>query len=159
MDILAAEQEISTLKDALQEMHAHIDQHHHRLYEEAVQLSERIGIQPSRRRTVQRQVYWDNNPSSPEIYYRINLTQVNMTQESRFADEAYICFKGFSLVSAVLLNNFSTWKSHVEQFCQHYSQDIPNIDGLSVELQSWSNIIGTPVYKRTWSSQFTRLPK
>ena len=57
MDILAAEQEISTLKDALQEMHAHIDQHHHRLYEEAVQLSERIGIQPSRRRTVQRQVY------------------------------------------------------------------------------------------------------
>lgn len=146
MDILAAEQEISTLKDALQEMHAHIDQHHHRLYEEAVQLSERIGIQPSRPRTVQRQVYRDNNPSSsPEIYYRINLTQVFLAHalqqlESRFPDEAYLCFKGFSLVPAVLLNNSSTWKSHVDEFCQHYSQDIPNIAGLSVELDLWQRL-------------------
>ena len=41
---------------------------------------------------------------------------------------------------AVLLNNSSTWKSHFEEFCQHYSQDIPNIAGLSVELDLWQRL-------------------
>ena len=87
-------------------MHAHIDQHQRRLYEEAVQLSDRIGIQPSQPRTVQHQVYRDNNPSSSEIYYQVNLTEVFLAHalqqlESRLSDDSYLSLKGFFPVPAV----------------------------------------------------------
>ena len=78
MDILKAQQEISTLKQALQDVQVNIDEQHHRLYEEAVQLAAGIEIEPSRPRTVQSQVNRGVNlpASSPEQYYRINLTRM-----------------------------------------------------------------------------------
>ena len=59
-------------------MQVNIDEQHHRLYEEAVQLAAGIGIEPSHPRTVQRQVHRGVNlpASSPEQYYRINLTRI-----------------------------------------------------------------------------------
>ena len=44
MDILKAEQEIATLQKALKDMQINTEGHHHRLFEEAVQLSEKVSI-------------------------------------------------------------------------------------------------------------------
>ena len=64
MDILKAEQEFATLQNALEDMQKNIEGHHHRLFEEAVQLSQNVGIQPSRPRIVQRQIFRSNCPAS-----------------------------------------------------------------------------------------------
>ena len=146
MDILKAEQEIATLRNALKDMQTNIEGHHHRLFEEAVQLAEKVGIQPSRPRIVQRQIFRSNCPAStPEAYYRINLTQVFLDHslqqlQSRFPPEAYVCFKGFSIVPSVLLKAPSTWKAQIQEFCHHYARDLPNVVGLPAELDLWQRI-------------------
>ena len=58
----------------------------------------------------------------------------------RFPPKAYICFKGFSVVPAILLKNLPTWKAKVEEFCHHYQQDIPNLSGLAAELHLWERL-------------------
>lgn len=146
MDILKAEQEIATLRNALKDMQTNIEGHHHRLFEEAVQLAEKVGIEPSRPRIVQRQIFRSNCPAStPEAYYRINLTQVFLDHslqqlQSRFPPEAYVCFKGFSIVPSVLLKAPSTWKAQIQEFCHHYARDLPNVVGLPAELDLWQRI-------------------
>ena len=57
MDILKAEQEIVTLQNALKAMQTNIEGHRHWLFEAAVQLAEKVGIQPSRPRIVQCQIF------------------------------------------------------------------------------------------------------
>ena len=54
MDILKAEQEISNLKETLEDFQSNVDEKHNRLYQEAVQLASEIGIEPSQPRTVHR---------------------------------------------------------------------------------------------------------
>ena len=77
MDLLNADQEISSLKQALEDMRINIYDQHHRLYEEAVQLAVEVGLDPNRPRTVQRQIHRSNLPSSSmEEYYLANLTIV-----------------------------------------------------------------------------------
>lgn len=62
MDILKAEKEIATLPNTLKDMQTNIKSHHHWLFEEAVQLSQKFGIQPSRPRIIQRQIFLSNYP-------------------------------------------------------------------------------------------------
>ena len=146
MDILKAEQEIATLRNALKDMQTNIEGHHHRLFEEAVQLAEKVGIQPSRPRIVQCQIFRSNCPAStPEAYYRIKLTQVFLDHslqqlQARFPPEAYVCFKGFSIVPPVLLKAPPTWKAQIQEFCHHYARDLPNVVGLPAELDLWERI-------------------
>ena len=114
-----ADQEILSLKQALEDMRINIDDQHHRLYEEAVQLTVEVGLEPNRPRTVQLQIHRSNLPSSSvEEYYRANLTVVfldhSMQQlQSRFPPEAYICYKGFSIVPTILLANLP----YLESLC------------------------------------------
>ena len=116
--------------------------HHHWLFEEAVQLSQKFGIQPSRPRIIQRQNY---PASTPEAYYRINLTQVLLDHclqqlQSRFHPEAYVCFKGFFNVPSLLLKTPSTWKAQIQEFCHHYARDHLNVVGLPAEFDLWQRI-------------------
>ena len=62
MDLLKADQEISPLKLALEDMRANIDDQHHSLYEEAVQFAVKVGFEPNRPRTVQREIHRSNLP-------------------------------------------------------------------------------------------------
>ncbi|XP_068703325.1 52 kDa repressor of the inhibitor of the protein kinase-like [Montipora foliosa] len=146
MDILKAEQEITTLQNALKDMQTNIEGHHHRLFDEAVQLSQKVGLEPSRPRIVQRQIFRSNCPASnPEAYYRINLTQVFLDHclqqlQSRFPQGAYVYFKGFSVIPSVLLKTPSTWKAQIQEFCHHYARDLPNVVGLPAELELWQRI-------------------
>ena len=64
MDLLKADQEISSLRKAFEDMRVEVDDRHHRLYKEAVELPAKVGIQPSRPRTVQRQIHRSNLPAS-----------------------------------------------------------------------------------------------
>ena len=53
MDILKAEKEITNLKDSLEDFQSNIDEENKKLYQESVQLTGEIGIEPSQPRTVQ----------------------------------------------------------------------------------------------------------
>ena len=127
-------------------LQTNIKSHHHWLFEEAVQLSQKFGIQPSRPRIIQRQIFLSNYPvSTPEAYHRINLTQVFLDHclqqlQSRFHPEAYVCFKGFFNVPSVLLKTPSTWKAQIQEFCHHYARDHLNVVGLPAEFDLWQRI-------------------
>ncbi|CAH3032499.1 unnamed protein product, partial [Porites lobata] len=102
MDLLKAREEVLLLKSALRGMQTDLNTRHHALYEEAVTLARRVSVQPSMPRIIQRQVYRNNAPApTPEDYYRINLTtdflnHVLMQLDSRFEDDVFVCYKGFS---------------------------------------------------------------
>ena len=148
MDLLNAEQEISSLWRALENVQTNLDQKHRELYDEAEQLAAEVDIEPSRPRIVQRQINRPNAAgpgTSPIDYYRINLTRVFLDHvleqlRSRFPPQAYTCYKGFSIVPLVLLNNLDTWKTDIQVFTNLYSQDLPNPAGLSAELYLWERL-------------------
>ena len=146
MDLLKAKEEIVLLKSALTDMQTDIDTRHHALYEEAVTLGRRLSIQPSMPRILQRQVHRNNAPApTPEDYYRINLTTDFLTHalvqlDSRFEDDVFVCYKGFSVIPSILLATDPIWKDNVREFCNHYRQDIPNYAGLPAELLLWERM-------------------
>ena len=82
-------------------------------------------------RIVQRQVHRNNAPApTPEDYYRINLTKDFLNHalvhlDSRFEDDVFVCYKGFSVIPSILLATDPIWKDNVREFCNHYRQDIP----------------------------------
>jgi len=143
MDLVRAKDLIAQLKMVLREMQRDIDREHNRLYNEAVTLAARVGVQPSMPRVVQRQVHRANaQAATPEAYYRINLTAAfldHCTQhiDRRFVDEVYSCYKGFYIIPSIMLDNAASWKAQVREFCDHYRQDIPNVAGLDAELVLW----------------------
>ena len=124
------------------------DTRHHALYEEAVTLRRRLSIQPSVPRIIQRQVrvHRNNAPApTPEDYYRINLTTDFLNHalvqlDSRFEDDVFVCYKGFSVIPSILLATGPIWKDNVREFCNHYRQDIPNHAGLPEELLLWERM-------------------
>ena len=146
MDLRKAKEEIVLLKSALRAMQTDLNTRHHALYEEAVTLARRVSVQPSTPRIIQRQVYRNNAPSpTPEDYYRINLTtdflNHTLTQlDSRFQDDVFVCYKVFSVVPSILLATNPIWKDNVNEFSDHYRQDIPNYPGLPVELLLWERM-------------------
>ena len=147
MDLLKAKEEIVLLKSALREMQTDLNTRHHALYEEAVTLARRVSVQPSMPRIVQRQVYRNNAPApTPEDYYRSNLTTdfLNhaLTQlDSRFEDDVFVCYKGFSVIPSILLAATDPiCKDNFREFCDHYRQYIPNYVGLPAELLLWQRM-------------------
>ena len=130
----------------LTDMQTDIDTRHHALYEEAVTLARHVSVQPSMPRIIQRQVHKNNAPApTPEDYYRINLTTefLNHTLaqlDSRFEDDVFVFYKGFSVIPSILLATDPTWKDNVREFCNHYRQDIHNYAGLPAELLLWERI-------------------
>ena len=146
MDLLKAREEVLLLKSALRGMQTDLNTRHHALYEETVTLARLVSVQPSMPRIIQRQVYRNNAPApTPEDYYRINLTtdflnHVLMQLDSRFEDDVFVCYKGFSVIPSILLATDPVWKDNVREFCDHYRQDIPNYAGLPAELLLWERM-------------------
>ena len=146
IDLLKAKDEIALLKSELTEMQTNIDLKHHELYMEAVNLANKVSLEPSMPRIVQRQAHRANAAATtPEQYYKINLTRVFLDHclqqlNSRFQDEINLCNKGLSIIPSVLLEHSLVWKQNVKDFCHHYRQDIPNIVGLDAELQLWERM-------------------
>ena len=139
MDLLKAKEEIVLLKSALTGMQTDLNTRHHALYEEAVTLARRVSVQPSMPRIVQRQVHRNNAPApTPEDYYRINLTTDFLNHalvqlDSRFEDDVFVCYKGFSVIPSILLailtlfgrimlGNFVTITDKISLIMQVYQQ-------------------------------------
>ena len=146
MDLLKAKEEIVLLKSALTDMQTDIDTRHHAPYEEAVTLARCVSVQPSMPRIIQRQVSRNNAPApTPEDYYRVNLTTDVLNHalaqlDSRFEDDVFVCYKGFSVIPSILLATNPSWKDNVREFCNHYRHDIPNYAGLPAELLLWERM-------------------
>ena len=97
MYLLKAHSEITTLKNALTGLRSNIDEEHHQLYEESVELPARIGLQPSKPRVIPVQVYRNNNPSQSIGHYRVNLSTIFNDHalkqlDSRFPTEGNIFY-------------------------------------------------------------------
>ena len=76
-------------------------------------------------RIVQRQFHRKKAPAStPEDYYRITLTTDFLNHalvqlDSRFEDDVFVCYKGFSVIPSILLATDPIWKDNVREFCNH----------------------------------------
>ena len=62
---------------------------------------------------------------------------------------------GSFAVPEILLNNRATWQTDVRAFVNHYSQDLPNVAGLTAELYLWERLWEE---KRGQKTSLTRLP-
>ena len=71
-------------------------------------VARRVSVQPSITRLIQRQVHRNNAPAPiPEDYYGINLTTDFLNHalvqlDSRFEDDVFVCYKGFSVIPSIL---------------------------------------------------------
>ena len=116
IDLVKATDEIERLKSALIDIQDHIDERHHSLYTEAVELAGSIQIDPTMPRIVNRQIHRANAPAAgPEQYYKINLTRVFLDHaiqqlDIRFQDQVHICYKGLSIIPSSLLEHPQDWK-------------------------------------------------
>ena len=54
-----------------------------------------------------------------------------------------------NIIPSVLVVNNLNWTQNVQEFCDHYRQDIPNAAGFDAELQLW---------ERMWRDQQALLP-
>ena len=83
--------------------------------------------------------------AAPDQYYNINLTRVFLDHaiqqlDIRFQAQVPICYKGLSIISSILLGHPQDWKNNTREFCESYSQDMPNIAGLEAELILWERL-------------------
>ena len=112
MDLLKAHSEITSLKNVLKDLRSNIDVEHRQLYQEAVELAAKVGIQPHKPRVIPVQVYRNNNPSqSIEGHYRVNLSIIFIDHalkqlDTRFPAETNLFYQGFSISSLRLLKNY-----------------------------------------------------
>lgn len=146
MDMMKANNELENLKSALQQFQTDIDNHHHILFTKATDLAGKIQILPAMPRIVQRQIHRANAPATtPENYYRINLTTVfldHVTQQldKRFQQDQLNSYtKGLSIIPKTVVDDHLNWKTKVKEFCHEYRSDIPNAVGLDAELFMWGN--------------------
>ena len=77
MDLLKAHSEITSLKSNLQKLRSDIDRENRLLYQKAVELAAKIGLDPCKPRTIPVQAHRNDNPSdSIEAHHRVNLSVV-----------------------------------------------------------------------------------
>ena len=112
MGLLKADQEISSLRKAFEDMRVEIDDHHRRLYTKRLsRLLQKLGFNLadlelfSARFTeaIYQHLLWSSITREilPLFFLDHSLQQLQL----RFLPEAYICYKGFSIVPTILLAN------------------------------------------------------
>ena len=103
-DVVAANEKVALLYTALQRMRLEKSHCHEQWYSEAKSLAQSVNIDPSRPRTVHRQIHRDNTPAeSVSEYYERSLTlpfldYLTSQEQTRFSDrnmgslEWVLCF-------------------------------------------------------------------
>ena len=146
MDLLDVKSEVNLVMDKCTKFWSNIDVEHQKLHSEAVEMATRVGETPSMPRIVTRQIHRANFPAStPEAYYRINLTEnflahLITSREDRFGDDSLVVYKGFCIVPGVMLKYLKAkkpWRSELQHFVEFYKTDLANIEGLGAELEMW----------------------
>ena len=146
MDLLDVKSEVNLVMDKCTKFWSNINVEHQKLHSEAVEMATRVGETPSMPRIVTRQIHRANFPAStPEAYYRINLTEnvlahLITSREDRFGDDSLVVYKGFCIVPGVMLKYLKAkkpWRSELQHFVEFYKTDLANIEGLGAELEMW----------------------
>lgn len=140
MDIITAFEEIKDVKATYLNIAENMDEVFHKTFAHAVRMADKLNVQPSMPRVVQKQIHRNNAPSiSPEDYYRKNLAvpfvgHIMTELEAQFSSLAVISSKLLSLVPSVTC---SVETPNINEAVEIYREDLPSPNLLPQEWLRW----------------------
>ena len=117
---------------------------HSKWYHEAVKLALSVNVDPSRPRTVQRQVHRSNTPAeSVSQYYERTVTlpfldHLTSQIQTRFSDRNMAIFNGFYAFPERVVS-LVNWRKKFEAFLEECIDDLPEPRYLNTELSMWED--------------------
>ena len=129
-DVVAANEKVSLLYAALQRMRIEKSVSHSKWYDEAVKLALSVNVDPSRPRTVQRQVHRSNTPAeSVSLYYERTVTlpfldHLTSQIQTEFSDRNMAIFNGFYAFPERVVSSVN-WRKKFEAFLEECIDDLP----------------------------------
>ena len=143
-DIVAAVNEISNVKEALQSARNNIHHHHNQWFRTVEQLCSSVGIEPLLPRRCSRQVHRINLPAdTPSTYdcrsISIQILDHLLTEiESRFSTHQQTALLGLMLVPSVLVHlTLNNCTSKTSMLAEMYKVDLLSPDSYESELHCW----------------------
>ena len=140
-DVVAAH-EVTLLFTSLQCLRQDADENHSLWYSEAVELAQLIGVEPSKPRTVQKQIYRDNMPSdSVTEYYKRNVTlpfldHLRSQIQSHFSNRNVALLNGFYAFPSRVVS-MPEWSEKFASFLEQIHDDLPEPRYINTELNMW----------------------
>ncbi|XP_065664616.1 52 kDa repressor of the inhibitor of the protein kinase-like [Hydra vulgaris] len=108
VDIIMAYHEIAEVKSVYKDILRNMDEEFSRVYTQAERMARSVNTEPTKPRTVRRQIMRNNAPAiNPEEYYRRNLAipflnRISSELESQFSDLSILSSKRLGLVPSTL---------------------------------------------------------
>ena len=142
VDIIMAYHEIAEVKSAYKGILRNMDEEFSRIYTQAERMARSVNTEPTKPRTVGRQIMRNNAPAiNPEEYYRRNLAirflnHISSELEGQFSDLSILSSKLLGLVPSTLCEEGGASLQNVVEF---YAEDLPSADLFPQELFRWKH--------------------
>ena len=146
-DVARAYCEVETVKNAVQSLRANVDSFNARVYGEAKQMSQAVGVEESIPRIASRQQHRSNiEANNYQEYYCRNLTiplldHLIAELNTRFAESSSHNVVEFMhlLPSVVIKDDAMLNREKIESILKFYSNDLPSLTCIDSELDLWKH--------------------
>ena len=142
VDIIMAYHEIAEVKSVNKDILRNMNEEFSRVYTQAERMARSVNTEPTKPRTVGRQIMRNNAPAiNPEEYYRRNLAipflnHISSELESQFSDLSIFSSKLLGLVPSTLCEEGGASLQNVVEF---YAEDLSSADLFPQELFRWKH--------------------
>jgi len=143
-DIVEASNEISCVKESLQDVRNNIDDHYSQWFRQAEQMCEVVGVTPSMPRLCKRQRNRDNTPAENPAEYNRRIVAIPILDHliaelnMRFSSLHQKAMQGLSLIPSILVNlTPAEGKKTLLEAVNLYQDDLPSIGSIKSEVHNW----------------------
>lgn len=153
IDVLSSLNQIQLLKETISDLRAKVYETHGKLYQQCIQMAEKINVPESRPRVCKVQIFRENYPAdSPSEYYKQKITiplldHLSNEINERFSTKNCKIISGLYVIPSVFAECSESdvnWKSEVLKFAEIYQEDFPDYHQIATELEMW---------ERFWKTQ------
>ena len=147
-DVVAASEKVALLYAALQRRRLEKSHYHETWYSEAKSLAQSVNVDPSRPRTVHRQIHRANTPAeSVSEYYERSLTLPSLDHltsqvQTRFSDRNMAVLNVFYAFPDKVAS-VPNWKEKFEAFLEECMDDLPETRYVGTEMSMWEDYCHT----------------
>ena len=147
-DIIDGMNVICSLKELAIAMLVDAKDYHVEWYSRALQLSEKVNVQESKRRTCVRQVHRPNPQYTTisDYWFKVLTSEVlahlSVQLEERFDCSSMISYQGLAVIPSKLISSFYSlnnlkWRESFLCFVNFYRDDFPKIGVIEGEMDAW----------------------
>ena len=149
IDVKCAIDLIHSLLRVFSDLRSNIDASHNELYNKALVLAEKADVEECARRTVNRQNYRDNAPSTTTSdHFKKVITipvidHVEMALKDRFNEDTMVILNGLSVIPKCVVDSLNngkdqmSWRERFKKFTDFYNQDFPSPLAIDGECEMW----------------------